>query len=84
MTDTRKNRIEEAAQRYAAADRTDPFALARARAHIKNGIADLDADGAPHYDADEVLETRRLPDGMKFLDGSDTYEVKAYRNIKRV
>jgi hypothetical protein len=79
----RQHRINEAAKRYAEADRTDPFAYARAMAHIRNGIADVDSDGNPHYDATEVKEQQQLPPGITLSNGDTSFEVTRYRNIKR-
>ena len=47
----RRLQNDEAAQRYAESDRSDPFALARARAHIKQGSLAFDDDGRCLYDA---------------------------------
>ena len=71
-------KMTNAAQRYAKANPSNPFALSRAQTHIANGIACLfDDDGRKcYYDADEVIETRTLPDGSE-------YQVTAYRNIIR-
>ncbi len=60
------------ARAYALADRSDPFAFARAQTHLRNGVASLDAS----YEAEEGVETRELPDGRP-------YQVAVYRNIKR-
>ncbi len=62
------HRMYEAAQRYAAANSSDPFALARAKAHIKSGVAaPFTKDGEKaYYDADLAFETRKLPDGREY------------------
>jgi len=74
----------EAAKRYAAADRSDPFALARAIAHLRNGIAgSLQNGDEAIYDASEFTETRQLPPGVTLSNGDTAFEVKAYRNITR-
>lgn len=83
-----KSQKIEAARRYAAADRSDPFAFGRAMAHIKNGIADDRKDRdqpvtACHYDAEETQERRSLPTGITFSDGTSDYVVPAYKNVKR-
>jgi hypothetical protein len=81
---TRHERYVEAAKRYAAADRSDPFAFSRAMTHINNGVASALGDGRDAaYDATETTETRRLPDGLKFMDGSNEWNVPAYRNMVR-
>jgi len=67
-----------AAERYAQADRSDPFALARARLHLSNGIASYaNANGqAAYYEAEPYQETRYLPDGRE-------YQATVYRNVVR-
>lgn len=78
----------DAAKRYAASEKSDPFALNRAMAHIRNGIVgfQVDKNGKPTaekawYDADHFQETRSLPDGMSFSNGDKTYLVDAWKNI---
>lgn len=81
---TRHDRYVEAAKRYAAADRGDPFAFSRAMTHINNGIASVLGDGRDAtYDATESTETRKLPNGITFADGSSEWSVPAYRNMVR-
>lgn len=60
------------AQDYAAAERSDPFALARALTHLRSGVASADA----RYEAEEGTETRALPNGR-------TFQVVVWRNVKR-
>lgn len=61
--------------RYAAADRSDPFAYSRAVSHTKSGIADpLHA-----YDADEGVEIRRYEANGQTIE----YPVTVFSNIKR-
>ena len=72
MTRFISHHMVAAAQAYALADRSDPFTLARCHAHLRNGVASIDAT----YSADTVEETRTLPDGRE-------YHVTAYRNITR-
>jgi hypothetical protein len=74
MSDAKKmsyDRMIAAALRYAAADRTDPFAFARAVAHINNGLAtvargersntfDLVAAQPAYYDADAQREVVKM------------------------
>ena len=62
-----------AALRYAASDKSDPFAFARAMTHLGQGLADPDN----YYDAEPATETRRTERG-------ESYEVTVYRSIKRV
>ena len=68
----------DAAKRYALADKSDPFALARAQCHLRNGVASYALnDGSPgYYDAEEAIETRVLPNGTE-------YKATVYRNISR-
>jgi hypothetical protein len=68
----------EAAKRYAQADRSDPFAYARAMTHISNGIAaHFTGQGKESfYDADKAQETRKLPDGRE-------YQATIYKNVVR-
>lgn len=82
--DTRRNRYIESARRFAAADRSDPFAFSRAMTHIDNGICSALGDGMDAiYDATETTETRKLPDGITLSDGSREFQVAAYRNVVR-
>lgn len=63
------------ADNYASADKSDPFALRRAHAHIKSGLAfneNLDC----LYSATETTETRKLDDGRE-------YQATVYRDAKR-
>jgi hypothetical protein len=72
-------RLVQGAQRYALADRSDPFVFNRAMTHIGNGIATMARarDDVPHnYDAEAAKETRKLPDGTP-------YEVTVYKNMRR-
>lgn len=81
---TRHDRFVDAARRYSAADRSDPFAFRRAMTHINNGIASTLGDGRDAiYDATEATETRMLPDGMTFSDGGNQWNVPVYRNVMR-
>ena len=79
----------EALQRYAAADRSDPFALQRAMTHMRGRICSFTAmrsfdhggkvsyhEDEAFYDAIEQSEMRRLPTG-------ETYPVVVYRNRVR-
>lgn len=78
VSTARRGHMIEAAKRYAAANKSDPFALPRAMLHINNGICDVDQHGRnSFYDALESEKERMLPDGT-------TYMVKVYRNVERV
>ncbi len=68
----KKARMVEGAKRYAAADRTDPFAYARAMTHIKCGVAtvirqehnkdyDLDRAATAFYNAESYVYEREIP-----------------------
>lgn len=69
---------DEAAKRYAAANKSDPFAYRRAKTHLLNGIASYaNHEGQKaYYDADEATEIRQLPDGTE-------YPATIYRNVVR-
>ena len=67
----------EAAKRYAAADRTDPFAFDRAMAHMVSGVCGFTENGQDaFYSADEFIEERVTLTGI-------TYPVTVYRNVVR-
>lgn len=77
------------ALRYAAADRTDPFAFRRAMAHIDNGVASMGrpenkeyaiaAGSRAMYDAAMVMEPRSyVRDGETI-----NYDVVRWQNMKR-
>lgn len=79
-----EQRFIEDACNYAEADRSDPFAFSVAMSHLKTGIAKTSDDGrSVHYRADRTTETRVLENGMQFSDGSNEFQVVAYRNIER-
>lgn len=74
-------RMVHAAQRYAAADRTDPFTFNRAMTHIANGVAGFrhEPNGTrveAFYNAKEVKVKRKLASG-------EEYEVVGYDNMVR-
>ena len=79
------SRMIEAAQRYAAANKSDPFALNVALSHISNGISNIRSDnGKPaYYDADVHSEMRSLPEGVVFATGKTEYSATVYRNVVR-
>lgn len=71
---------------YAQADRSDPFAYAKAMSHIKNGICDQRFDNKNneqrlcHYEADLTQEQRSFVNGEgKIVE----YTVPTYVNMKR-
>jgi hypothetical protein len=73
---TFSNRME-AAKRYALADRTDPWTLARIEAHMRNGICGFTDNGLDaFYSADSYVEERVTVTGT-------TFPVTVYRNIVR-
>lgn len=75
-----KNR-REAAERYAASDKSDPFALARARTHMRNGVAGFLQNGQDaFYNADEASETVNMPGGTTMMDGSTSFQRTVYRS----
>jgi hypothetical protein len=54
VEDYNEQRVLNAAKRYAAFDKSDPFALARALCHIRQGLCNYTADGKEGwYDAEE-------------------------------
>lgn len=56
VEDNNELRVLKAAQRYAAFDKSDPFTLARALCHIRQGLCSYTEDGeAGDYDAEEHL-----------------------------
>ena len=63
------------ARRYAASDRSDPFALARALTHIRVGVASRGSD----YSADQYLEERLIKAGERSI----VAVVPAYKNVVR-
>lgn len=67
--------MHRAAKLYALADASDPFSYRRAMTHLQNGIAEYsNANGeAAFYSAEEVNETRILPDKTE-------YQATVYRN----
>ncbi len=78
--------LEEGARRYAAADPSDPFAYARAKAHIKTGIGSIDPlkkDCVDSYDAESGTESRVLPEDGERTKEERTYQVVVYRNRRR-
>lgn len=78
------HKLVEAAKRYAAADRSDPFAYRRAITHLSNGVAHWN-NGHPKdpkdgfYDAEEYQETRTLPPPYSNIE----YKATAYKNMSR-
>ena len=83
MLDRQTQRLLEGARRYAAADKSDPFALNRACAHIRSGIA-IESDGGSSYEATETRVVAKLPDGLAFSNGSNEYYVTEYHSVRRV
>ena len=71
-------KYDEAAKRYAEANKSDPFAYRRAKAHLLNNVASYanQQGQAAYYDAEPFTETRVLPDGTE-------YPATVYRNIIR-
>jgi hypothetical protein len=85
MTNTLRKveaRYAKGIENYAAAERTDPFAMARAIAHHKIGLdrsAHRDG-GGNNYDATPTVEHR------EYIDKSGEtvrYTVPAYKNVQR-
>jgi len=93
--DNERRRMIDGAVRYAQADRSDPFTLARAMSQIENGGCSprsercsmygkthTPTNGSAYFNADTHRESRRL-EGHQFEDGTDTFFVTAYRNLVR-
>jgi hypothetical protein len=80
----------EAARRFAQADRSDPFAMRRAMAHIANGVAspsrggnqeyDVAAGTPSYYDAEPSREMRKA---LGYGGREFEYDVVSFRNIVR-
>lgn len=81
-----RNRVMElAAKRYAAADRTDPFAYSRAMSHLRSGVAQYSVEGSGtevtgYYDAEGYREGREY---KKATGEIVKYEVQAWRKMVR-
>jgi hypothetical protein len=80
-----KKRMTEAAERYIAADRTDPFTRARVYSHMRNGVStntrgsNPDSQLSSFYDAERYSEKR-----VYVADGVEVeYTVPAYRSMVR-
>ncbi len=68
---------EEAAEMYARAEKSDPFARARIRTHMNNGVCGFTQQGGDaFYSAEEHMEDRMLDNGTK-------YQAPVYRNRVR-
>jgi hypothetical protein len=80
-----QKRLREAAERYIAADRTDPFARMRVYSHLRNGIAtpmrglNPDAQLESYYDAERYSEKRAYGTSPNQVE----YTVPAYRSMVR-
>lgn len=73
----RMDRLRAGALRYAAAEKSDPFALRRALTHIAKGLCHPTKDGKDGgYDADEYSEGAVTITGAPFTR-------TVYRNIAR-
>ncbi len=69
---------------WAAANKSDPFAFNVAMSHHNNGISGYDDKGDYRgYEADAYTVERHLPDGLVLSNGSTSYPVREYRNVKR-
>lgn len=70
-------RMIDGARNYAAAEKSDPFALDRAMTHIRTGIAGITPNGEDaFYKAEPHQEERLTPDGRPYM-------ATVYRNIQR-
>lgn len=76
-------KLVDGARNYAAADKSDPFAFARAMTPVNNGIAQIaigeHGEKPLCYEAEQFAETRSYE-----MDGRTVeYTVPAYKNIAR-
>ena len=70
-------RMLQGAKNYAASDRSDPFAFARALAHIENGICGILQDGSDaFYSADQTSVQMATATG-------EEYTAIAWKNLRR-
>ena len=68
MTNTIHPLRLEGLERYAKADKSDPFTLRRALCHMRNGVAGFTVKGEDaFYDAVEDTEERITADGKPFV-----------------
>lgn len=72
----KRRRMEAGARRWAAANKSDPFAFDTAMSLIKSGISDIKDGRECFCDAEPYLETRKTPTG-------EEYTATAYKNMKR-
>lgn len=82
-----RRRMIDGAYRYAAANKSDPFALNRALTHLNVGVSGIRINENNErvdafYDAKVGMEKRKLPPGQLFSDGSNTYDVQVYHDVK--
>lgn len=70
----------EAAKNYARADKSDPFAYARALAHIKSGVA-TSARAAKARDNKWNTQLVREPAHSAFWDAMPSHEERSYRDL---
>lgn len=74
----------EAAERFIAANKSDPFIRARVYTHMRNGIASFLQNGEDaFYHATAVEETVHLPAGDKLSNGDTSFIRTAYKNLVR-
>lgn len=82
-------RMIQAAKVFAAADRTDPFSMARMVTHIDNGVASIHAPANRDYDiaAGPGFYNAEMHREARKVTGSDgkemTFDVPVYRNVVR-
>jgi hypothetical protein len=89
-----RDRMETGVRRWAAANRSDPFAATVARSHIANGICESRAQLAGQdrragelafYSARPVQRTHPAPESLngRFSDGTREYTTTEYNNLVR-
>ena len=78
-----QERMRQGAERYIAADRTDPFTRDRVYSHMANGVASVKRAEKPYldgyYDAERYHESRFYMNGTNKVE----YTVPAYRSMVR-
>lgn len=83
-----KSRMIDGAKRYAAADRSDPFAFRRALAHIECGVATvIRGEHSREYDLDRAQTGFYAADAYTYereIKGLGKVPTVGYRNVVRI
>lgn len=88
VTQADRDRMLRGARNYAQGHKSDPHAFNVAMSHLKSGVSGVHFSEKGQlieafYDAKLSMETRTLPAGQKFEDGSNTYNVEVVVDLKR-